>query len=108
MEGWLGLAGVAVGFALGEGSRYLRYRFRIRRLKGVLRSEAQSLLNQIGFKRDIIRQALAVMAKQDFLPTLAVRSITTGYDEYFGEVYEHLTDLERNCLHNIYQRVTLA
>ena len=51
MEGWLGLAGVAVGFALGEGSRYLRYRFRIRRLKGVLRSEAQSLLNQRGFKR---------------------------------------------------------
>jgi len=103
-----GLIGVVVGFALGEGARYARYRWRIYQLKGVIDIELKSLLLQIDQKKDIIGQAIDRLKKKRYLPTQSVPAMTTAYKEFFGEVYEHLCPIQRNCVHNVYERIHLT
>jgi len=103
-----GLVGVLVGFALGEGARYVRYRWRIHRLKKVIDTELKSLLHQIDQKKDIIGQAIDRLKQKKYLPTQSIPAMTTAYNEFFGEVYEHLCPIQRNCVHNVYERVHLA
>lgn len=99
------LAGVFVGFSLGEGSRYVRHRVRIGRLKRVLYSELESIKAQIPFMRDICEQIIRSLDQREILPGLAVPTINEGYRSVIGEIYEYLTLLERNCLHIIYGRL---
>jgi hypothetical protein len=103
-----GLVGVVIGFALGEGARYIRYRWRIHRLKGVIDTELKSLLYQIDQKKDIIGQAIDRLKQKKFLPTQSIPAMTTAYRKFFGEVYEHLCPIQRNCVHNVYERLHLA
>ena len=103
-----GLAGVVIGFVLGQGARYIRFRWRIHRLKGVIDTELKSLLYQIDQKKDIIRQAIGRLKQKKFLPTQSIPAMTTAYREFFGEVYEHLCPIQRNCVHNVYERLHLA
>jgi len=103
-----GLIGVVVGFALGEGARYASYRWRIHRLKGVIDTELRSLLLQIDQKKDIVGQAIDRLKQKRYLPTQSIPAMTTAYKELFGEVYEHLCPIQRNCIHNIYERLHLA
>ena len=42
------------------------------------------------------------------MPTLSVRMVTTGYRSVLNEVYPHLTLVQRNCLHVIYERIRVA
>jgi len=103
-----GLVGVVTGFALGEGARYIRYRWRIHRLKAVIDTELKSLIYQIDQKKDIIGQAIDHLKQKNYLPTQSIPAMTTAYREFFGEVYEHLCPLQRNCVHNIYERLHLT
>ena len=103
-----GLIGVVVGFALGEGARYARYRWRIHRLKRVIDTELKSLLLQIDQKKDIIGQAIDSLKQRKYLPTQSIPAITAAYKEFFGEVYEYLRPIQRNCVHNVYERIHLA
>ena len=103
-----GLIGVVVGFALGEGARYARYRWRIHRVKGVIDTELKSLLLQIDQKKDIVGQAIDRLKQKKYLPTQSIPAMTTAYEEFFGEVYEHFCPIQRNCIHNIYERLHLA
>jgi len=103
-----GLAGVVIGFALGEGARYIRYRWRIHRLKGLIDTELKSLLYQVEQKKDIIGQAIGRLKQKKYLPTQSIPAMTTAYKEIFAEVYEHLCPTQRNCVHNVYERVLLA
>ena len=97
-----------LGFLLGEGTRYARYRWEIWRNKRIVRTELQTILSQLPQKRDIIRQAIAHMKQQRFMPTLSVRSVTTGYRSVLDDLYPHLSLIERNCLHVIYERLRVA
>ena len=103
-----GLVGVVTGFTLGEGTRYIRYRWRIHRLKGVIDTELKSLLYQIDQKKDIIGQAIDSLKQNKYLPTQSIPAITTAYREFFAEVYEHLCPIQRNCVHNVYERLHLV
>ena len=103
-----GLIGVVLGFALGEGSRLIRERLRIRRLKGAIRSELQAILAQIPDKEDMLRQAINALENRTVLPMAAVRFATTAYGSSIGDLYEHYSDLDRNCLHVIYERLRVS
>lgn len=105
---WIGIIGVVVGFVLGEGSRYARHRWEIWRNKRIIRTELQSILSQIPDKQDILRQAIGHFKQQRFMPTLSVRSVTTGYYAVLEDVYPHLSTAERNSLHVIYERLRVA
>ena len=105
---WIGLAGVALGFLLGEGSRYARYRWEICRKRKIVRTELQSVLAQLPQKRDILQQAIAHIATKRFMPTKSVRMVSTGYYAVLGDLYPHLKPIERNCLHVIYERLRVG
>lgn len=103
-----GIVGVVIGFSFGEGSRYIRYRWRIHRLKTVIDTELKSLLYQIDQKKDLISQAIKYLEKKQYLKTQSIPAITTAYRKFFSEVYEHLCPIQRNCVHNVYERLLLA
>ena len=102
---WFALVGVCLGFLLGEGSRYLRYRLEIFRNKRLVRAELQSVLAQLPFKRDILAQAVKHMNGQRFLPMVATATVTSGYLPIQQALYPHLKPVERNCLHIIFERL---
>jgi hypothetical protein len=105
---WIALVGVAVGFLLGEGSRYIRYRVEIWRNKRLVRTELRSVLAQLPQKRDILNQAIASMKHERFMPMLSVGTVTLGYYSVQESVYPHLKPIERNCLHVIFERLRVA
>ena len=39
---------------------------------------------------------------------ISVRSVRTGYDVYLDDLYKIYTELERNCLHVIYERSRIS
>lgn len=43
--------------------------------------------------------------KQKILRASSVGIINIGYKTHISEIYEHLNELERNCIHNIYERL---
>lgn len=105
---WIGLAGVALGFLLGEGARYARYRWDIWRDKRMIRTELQTILSQLPQKKDILNQAIAHFSNKQFMPTRSVRFITTGYRATLENLYPHLSLIERNCLHIIYEHLRIV
>lgn len=105
---WIALVGVVVGFLLGEGSRYLRYRVDIWRNKRLVRTELQSVLAQLPQKRDILKQAIGHMSQQRFLSMISVSTVTLGYYSIQESLYPHLKPIERNCLHIIFERLRVA
>jgi hypothetical protein len=107
VQAW-SLIGVALGFSLGEGSRWVRKRLRIRKLKGAVRTELKVILAQIEDKEDILKQAIKALEEKRVLPMAAVRFITTGYGSYIEDLYEHYSDVDRNCLHVIYERLRIS
>ena len=102
------LVGVFVGFLLAEVARFLRYRCRIHKLRSILREELKNIPAQIEQKKDIIRQAIDQLKNRSVLPTSSVRVLQTGYIENISELYTHLSERERNCLHVIYERIRIA
>jgi hypothetical protein len=102
------LAGVALGFVLGEGSRLLRHWIRVGRLKKLIRDELISIRMQIPQKRAIVSRMIAELDKRQLLPGIQVGIINTGYHQHIDEVYEHLSVYERNCLHTIHERLRVA
>ena len=107
VQAWT-LIGVALGFVLAEGSRWLREKLRIRRLTGSIRVELQTILSQIPDKEDILRQAVNALERKTVLPMAAVRFTTTAYTSSINDLYEHYSQLERNALHVIYERLRVA
>ena len=105
---WFALLGVALGFLLGEGSRYARYRWDIYRNRKLVKAELQAVLAQLPQKRDILQRALAHLREQRFMPTLSCRTVTTGCYSVLEQLYQHLSLRERTCLHIIFERLRVA
>jgi hypothetical protein len=102
------LAGVVVGFFLSEGSRYVRERIRIFRLKRAIHKELESIKSQIPQKQDIVAQIVKSLENKVLLPGESVPIISLGYNEAIKELYVHLCPNQRNCLHVIYARLRIA
>ncbi|MBA7638294.1 hypothetical protein ES703_45947 [subsurface metagenome] len=102
------ISGIILGFLLGEGSRYLRYRLRIRKLKRVVKEELMSILAQIPWKKTIIGEIIDNLDEEKVLSGLSVGIMNTGYKQHIAELYEHLSILQRNCLHVIHERLNIA
>ena len=77
-------------------------------MRAILCAELKSIAAQIEQKKDIIKQTIAHLKEGKVLPTSSVRALQTGYIENISELYTHLSDRERNCLHIIYERVRIA
>ena len=105
---WVALIGAVVGFSLGEGSRLFRGWWSIRKNKNVIAAELQSILYQISDKLDILNQELEHLKSKRVMPMLGVRSVMIGYQSIVQDLYPHLSVLERNCLHVIYERLRVA
>ena len=73
-----------------------------------IRVELTAVLAQISDKKDILRQAMEELNNGRVLPMVAVRSITLGYKSSIEELYEYYSDIERNCLHVIYDTLRVA
>lgn len=102
------LIGVLFGFLLGEGTRYIRYRLRRYRLERIIEEELKSILVQIPQKKDITVQMIDRLNNRRILSGLSVGIINTGYKQHISELYEHLTLLQRNCLHVIHEYLNIA
>ncbi len=102
------LAGVILGFALGEGSRLLRHWLRIGKLKKLVRDELISIRKQIPQKREILWKMITALEKHQLLSGVSVAIINTGYHQHISELYEHLSVNQRNCLHVIHERLRVA
>jgi uncharacterized membrane protein YccC len=102
------LTGTVLGFILAEGSRALRDRRRIRRLKTALCQELRSILAQIPQKVDIVNQMMESVRRQRILPGLSVPILDMIYKQYGPELYPYLSLQDRNCLHVIYERLLIA
>jgi hypothetical protein len=73
-----------------------------------VKAELISVLAQLPQKRDILQQAIGHMQKEKFMPTLSVRMVATGYYLVLEKLYPHLSPIERNCLHVIFERLRVA
>ncbi len=102
------LAGVAIGFFLGEISSLLRHCYRIHRLKNALRSECESLLAQIPQLIDIFKKCIKQLEQQHYLPGPAVQGISTVYKSIITELTPYLSTKERNLLHVVYEKVRIG
>lgn len=102
------LIGTVVGFLLSEGSRLVQYFWQIQRNKKLVRSELRAVLAQIPQKRAILIQAVGALRGKAILPMQSVRIVATGYHSVLEELYPHLLELQRNCLHVIYERLRVA
>src|SRR5262249_18575352 len=102
------IVGVVLGFALGEGSRLVRGWFRIARLKKLVRDELLSIRMQIPQKREIVGNIIASLDQRKLLPGISVSAVNTGYRHHISEVYEHLSLIQRNCLHVIHEHLRLS
>jgi hypothetical protein len=107
-DAWFGLAGVAVGFILGELSGVVRRKLEISRRRKLIVSELKSILSQLPQKLDLLTKARDALKRKEVLPLMSVRILTAGYESVLADLYPHLTDLQRNCLHVIYERVRVA
>jgi hypothetical protein len=81
---------------------------RIYRLKRIVKEELKSILSQIPLKKDIVNQIISSLEKQRILSGLSVKIVNTGYNRHIEELYEHLTVLQRNCLHVIHEHLAVA
>jgi len=109
-SGFWGVVGVILGFILAEGAELIRRSCRIKKLKLAMSNELKSLSKQIDQKIEIIDKAIQVLRKNnlELLATASIPFITKLYEQYFGELSEHFTSVERNCIHNVYERARFA
>jgi hypothetical protein len=94
---------VIIGFFLGEGSRYFKYRYKIINNKRMITQELKSLLGQINQKRDIIEKAIISLKDKLILPIKSVHFINTGYSKEFSNLYLHISIRKRNYLFIIFE-----
>ncbi|MBN2680352.1 hypothetical protein HHS34_000325 [Acidithiobacillus montserratensis] len=105
---WIGLIGVVLGFGLGEGGRYILYRWKLHRKKEIINLELRIILHQLSQKISIINQAVKNLEEKRLMPIYSVKFETTGYHSVINSLIPHLTAKERSCLYYIYEylRVT--
>jgi hypothetical protein len=103
------ILGVLVGFLLGEGTRYFRYKIRILRLKRVVREELKTIIMYTNLKIDFIETKLLELLRNKKIPTGNVtKTITIGFNHHFSELYEYFSPIQRMYLHLIYQNIEVG
>jgi hypothetical protein len=96
------ILGTIFGFLLAEGSRFLRERHRIKKLKKVIEIELKDILKQIPLKREIISITIKNLDKKQILNPSSVKFPTIGYLSSITELYSNLDNYQRISLRIIY------
>jgi hypothetical protein len=102
-EGQYGLIGVGVGFALSFGADRIKARQRLKSLRSALAHELDANLRIVHEKRRILAQVEELIPKGRLLPPNGVRFVSVVYFNHFPELSSHITQLDRNSLHVIYE-----
>jgi len=102
------IVGVLLGTFLGEGIRWVRKKKRRRDLKAIVREELNCIKQQILQKNHMIAEIITALNKREILSGDSVPIMDTAYRRHIGELYEHLTLKQRNCLHVIHERLRSA
>jgi len=99
------LLGVVLGFALAEGTQWLkRHRLR-KRLREALVAELQSINRMVPSKVDVLNQAESYFKEARVMPTQVTHFPRDIYSRVIVEAPEILENWERDCLHIIYERL---
>jgi len=106
--GFWAVVGVILGFELGEGTRLIRYHFRISKLKRIILEELKSVQAQIPQKKDLVKKMIGALQEKQMLGGISVGIVSIGYRQHIGELYEHLGQRRRDCLHVIHDRLKNA
>lgn len=103
------LGGVVLGVFLGEGVQVIRYHLHISLYKRIIGQELESIKYQIDQKMDIVNKVMERLERRaSYMPARSVPIQTIAYDESIREIYGHLSNKQRNCLHVIYARLKVA
>jgi hypothetical protein len=102
------LVGVCLGFILGEGSRFARHRYDIRKKRRLLLEELKSIRGEIEQKIDLVSQIRKALAQGRFLPGMSVPIVSVAYNSVIRDLYPYLNNPARSCLHTIYERLFLG
>lgn len=97
-----------IGFLLGEGARYLHYRWEIHQNKEIIKTELETILAMIPQKKETLLNAITSLKNQRLLNTTSIHITSTGYKSVFNNLYPHLNLLERSCLHAIYETLQIT
>ncbi|MAL98034.1 MAG: hypothetical protein CL583_06245 [Alteromonadaceae bacterium] len=104
----MAIVGVLLGFMLGEGARWIRYRYSIRVAKAALAAEIRADFAQLPKKLDIFQQSVSAMKKGQVLRMQSVHFAVSGYNRAISGFYPHFTTKERTCLHVIYENFRIV
>ena len=97
------LVGIFVGFLLNEFRQFIKAKWSRKEKLEQINEELKSNYHQIPQKKDHIRKIIDSLDETKLLPGISVEFIRTYYSNYLRELYPHLSALERNSLHVIYQ-----
>jgi len=107
-DAFWGLMGVIVGLVGGEGLRWVRYRVRLCRLRRAMTHELQSIRGQIPQKLDIVKDMRESLKDGKILSGDSVPVIDASWRQHGAELYLHLSAIQHNCLHVIYESMRHA
>ncbi|MGD8564466.1 MAG: hypothetical protein PVG03_18130 [Desulfarculaceae bacterium] len=102
---WAPLVGVVLGFALGEGARWVRTIYDIKKIKKLIHEELKMVQKQLPIVFGAIQYC-----KNWALNNKPARGeiglmCTIGYEHYFPKAYISYTNEERACLTAIYNYI---
>ena len=93
---------VFIGFFLGEGTRWIREKLRIRRLIIMIKEELELIREQIPKNLNEINEIINILKKKEYPVILPLMHINICYTKFVSEIYEHLPYKKRGSLHFIY------
>ena len=93
---------VLIGFFLGEGTRWIREKLRIRRLIIMIKEELKLIKKQIKKNLNEINEIINILKKKEYPVILPLMHINICYTKFVSEIYEHLPYKKRGSLHFIY------
>jgi hypothetical protein len=99
----IGLCGVAIGFGLNAWRDSYKDKKRIQRTANQIREELRANLAMLPDKRDVVQQIVTPLRHNEVLPGEGVHFMWGFYTEHFDEMSPHISELERNSLHVIYE-----
>ena len=104
----MALIGVILGFLLGEGSRYIRFKCELGRLKNAIKKELEFNLNLLPYRRNQINDIIKELKNERTLMIFSIKFMYIGYKGSIEKLYPYYSSNERICLHDIYERLMIT
>jgi hypothetical protein len=101
------LLGILLGYALTEGTRFVRSVLERRKLRKALFDELEINYYQLEHKKNTVDNILADLKKKRILPGSSVPAASAIYETNLASVIRLLKPIERDVVQNIYARLRI-